>query len=205
MLTLLLPVTRAWSLDRVCAAIEASDLPRENCIVIQDAPGCDAWTDALSRLGFTVKPYVTGNDHPPVSRIDRRPRHVAMRRLSQHLVPDGPLLCLEDDVLVCPDIYARLSAIGPHATGVVYGRHECRIPVIYPLQRHRIVPRSGVEVVHGCGYNCLLTTGEAYRAATIGVSSGAVDEEHTAQLIPLRCDWGCVCGHLCEDGTVIAC
>ena len=59
------------------------------------------------------------------------------------------------------DVYARLSAAGPHASGVQIGRHEVRRPVVHGKN----VPGVGVEPIDGCGYGCLLTTGEAYKAA----------------------------------------
>lgn len=199
MLTVLLPVTRAWTRQEVIDHIAASDMPRDRCVVILDAPGCEEWIPSLEALGFAVAAHETGNDHPPAGRAERRARHRAMRRLSQSLVPDGPLLCIEDDVLVCPDIYARLSAVGGNATGVVIARHASRIPVIYPL-RSRM--GTGVESITGCGYNCLLTTGEAYKAAEVRDDGGAPDFEHTSQIRPLKVDWGCVCGHMTETGVL---
>jgi hypothetical protein len=199
LLTLLLPVIRAWTRAAVCGAIAVSDIPREKLLLILDAPGCEPWGDSLEALGFDVTTHATGNDYPSDDRIERRPRWREMRRLSQTLVPGGPLLCIEDDVIVCPDIYTRLSALGPHATGVVVDRGRGKTPVIYPL-RSRM--GKGIEGVEGCGYNCLLTTGEAYRSAVLGNGPGPADIEHTAQLRPLRVDWGCICGHLTEKGEL---
>lgn len=200
MLTVLLPVIRSWTCDAVCEALANSDIPRPSRVVlILDAPGCDEWIVKLARIGFGVNPHKTDNPYPPEGRVERRSRWRAMRKYSQQLVPDGPLLCVEDDVLVCPDFYARLSAIGPHATGVVVGRHGGRTPVIYPLK-----PRmgSGVQEIWGCGYNCLLTTGEAYRGAVLGDGPEPADVEHTSQIRPLRVDWGCICGHMTESGVL---
>lgn len=180
------------------AAISVSDIPKERLILIQDAPGCEAWEQALTDIGFRVELHITRNDYPPEDRLTRRPRHRSMVRYSQTLVPDGPLLCLEDDILVPPDIHARLSAIGPHATGIQIARHNSRRPVLYP----RTLMGTGIATVEGCGFGCLLTTGEAYRAAVLGDGPGPVDEELTAQLVPLHVDFGCVCGHLTKDGTL---
>jgi hypothetical protein len=123
-----------------------------------------------------------------------------MRRLSQTLVADGPLLCVEDDVLVCPDVYARLTAAGPHATGAIVARNGKNIPVVYPVRPYW---GEGVEPIEGCGYGALLTTGEAYRDAVLGDGHGPADREHTAQLRPLVVDWGCVCGHLTPEGVLL--
>jgi hypothetical protein len=84
-------------------------------------------------------------------------------------------------------------------TGVQVARHAVRIPVIYG---HAPKPGTGVEEVAGCGFGCLLTTGEAYKAATIGDGHGPVCKEVTAQLRPLRVDWGCVCGHMTTEGVL---
>lgn len=197
-MTLLLPVIRPWAMDAVVAAIAASDIPRERCMLIEDAPGCECWEPALDALGFSVIVYVTGSDYPPEGRLARRPRHRAMVKLSQTLVPDGPLLCLEDDILVPPDIFARLSAAGPNATGVQIARHESRRPVIYGKR----AMGTGVEEVEGCGIGCLLTTGEAYRAP-LGDGPGPVDLELTQQIRPLVVDWGCVCGHMTDSGVLL--
>lgn len=200
MLTVLLPVTRDWTLRPVCDAIAASDIPRESLVLLIDAPGCDEWFSELLMMGFNITVHRTGNGQPPAGRVARRTRHRAMRLLSQTLVPEsGPLLCLEDDILVPPDIYAKLSALAPHATGVQMDRHGSLRPVIYPLRRKC---GTGVELVQGCGHGCLLTTCEDYRAAEISDKDGAVDELHTSQLRPLYVDWSCVCGHLTASGVL---
>lgn len=122
-----------------------------------------------------------------------------MRRLTQTLVPDGPLLCLEDDTLVPRDVYSRLARVGSGSvTGVQVSRHEgINTPGIQGATR-----RHGIEPITSCGHYCLLTTGEAYRKAKI-LSRGAVDIEHTKQLPDLKVDWGCVCGHLLEGGDIL--
>ena len=198
-LCVFLPVIRDWTRETVCAAIAASDIPRGRLLLLLDAPGCEGWERSLSELGFHVEVTATGNGYPPEDRIERRSRWRAMRRFSQTLVPDGPTLFLEDDVLVCPDLYARLFAAGPNATGIVRGRYKGHHPVVYPLSSRC---GTGVEPIAGCGYNCLLTTGEAYRAALIGDGDGPTDFEHTSQVRPLVADWGCKCGHLTPNGTL---
>lgn len=200
MLTVLLPVTREWTRELVCAAIKASDIPRGRLILIVDAPGCEAWEQSLTGLGFAVEVRHTHNDDPPAGRLERRARHRAMRRLSQRLVPDGLLLSLEDDVLVPPDVYARLSAVGPHVTAAIRGRWGGNTPVVYPLRGQW---GRGVEAIEGCGYNCLLTTGEAYKAAGVRDLGGPADYEHTVQIRPLYVDWDCVCGHMTEHGVLM--
>ena len=200
MLTLLLPVIRPWTREAVCKAIGESDIPREECIVIFDAPGCGEWLMSLWQLGFHVHSYVRHNPYPPEGRVERRDRHRAMVKYSQSLVPDGPLLCLEDDVLVPPDIYARLRTLWPtNMTGVQVARHENRNPVVYPL-RHTY--STGLETVDGAGLGCLLTTGEDYRHALLGDGPGPVDYELTSQLHSLIIDWDCHCGHLTKDGVL---
>lgn len=194
--TLLLPVIRPWTRQQVVTSIEASDIPRGRCLLILDAPGCGQWARALEAIGFSVDVFATGNGYPPEGRIERRGRWRAMRKYSQTLVPDGLLLCLEDDTIVPPDVWARLSAVGPHVTGLQVARHEERWPVVFP---NRPKCGTGVERIDGCGYGCLLTTGEAYGAAHLGDGPGPADREHTAQLRPLSIDWGCVCGHITPE------
>jgi len=201
MTTLLLPVIRPWTREAVCAAIAASDIPREDCILVLDAPGCELWVESLQNLGFDLTLVFTDNPYPPEGRVDRRPRHREMVKFTQTLVPDGPLLCLEDDVLVPPDIYSRLTTLwGTNMTGVQVARHENRNPVVYPL-RHTY--STGLEPVEGCGLGCLMTTGEDYRHALLGDGPGPVDKELTSQLHPLVIDWDCICGHLTKDGVLL--
>ena len=199
MLTVLLPVTRPWARLAFCSALAASDVPRQRLILVADAPGCEGWADDLAALGFHVEAHYTNNPDPPPGREERRDRHRAMRRLTQALVYDGPLLCLEDDTIVPPDVYARLSAIAP-ATGVQVGRHESRAVGVY--RNGAPVIGEGIEDIDACGHYCLLTTGEAYRAATIP-AVGQVDTGHTAQIDGLRVDWDCVCGHLAQEGVLM--
>lgn len=200
MLTLLIPIIRPWTRELVCNAISESDIPREKCILILDAPGCKAWPVELAKLGFNVGYIETCNEFPPEGRVDRRPRHREMVKYSQTLIPDGPLLCLEDDVLVPPDIYDRLTLREPYSmTGVQVARHENRNPVVYPLRSEYSV---GHEFVEGCGLGCLMTRGEDYRAVLLGDGPGPVDYELTSQLNSLVIDWDCKCGHLTEDGVL---
>jgi len=194
-LTVLLPVIRDWTRERVIASIEASDIPREYLLLILDAPGCWEWQRDLDRIGFDVTAHPTGNEYPPEGRVDRRPRAREVVKLAQTLVPFGPLLCLEDDIIVPPDIYARLSAAGPNATGVQIARHESRRPVIYGKRRMG----TGIEAIDGCGFGCLLTTGEAYRRPMLGNGPGSADRELTTRIRPLVVDWECVCGHITRD------
>lgn len=200
-----MPVTRAWTRQQVMASIAASDIPRTSVILVADAPNIGPWDKDFADLGFDVSVYHTGNSTPPDShqlgndprRLVRMERHREMRRLTQRLVPDGPLLCIEDDGILPPDVFARLSAAGPNATGVQLGRHAKRTPgVIWPEKT------EGIANVGACGHYCLLTTGETYKAAPIP-EAGSVDLGHTASIRPLVVDWDCKVGHLTEDEGVL--
>jgi hypothetical protein len=201
MLTVLLPVTRDWTREAVIAALGASDIPRGDLLLVEDAPDLGKWKFALHDLGFNVAVTRTGNPSPPdtASPRPRRARQAAMRELTARLVPDGPLLCLDDDTLVPPDVYARLRVIGPHATAVQVGRYGTK-HVLCGVYRGGKPLRlgSGVESVEACGHYCLLTTGAMYRATCVA-------DPGTGQMKPiegLRVDWGCVCGHLTRDGAL---
>lgn len=203
-LTVLLPVTRPWALDAVCAAIAASDIPRERAIVYLDAPGCEPWVPALEGLGFEVDVVRAVMLMDPANdRIGRRRGHAAMRQITQGLVPDGPLLCLEDDSIVPPDVYARLSAIGPTATGVQRGRYDRRLG-LWVRGKNPVALGSGVEQIDACGLYCLFTTGEAYRApfAVTDAFGGAVDAAQTAPMRP-KVDWELIVGHLTREEIIV--
>lgn len=198
MLTVLLPVTRAWTREQVCAAIAASDIPRERLVLVLDAPGCEGWQGSLEALGFEVEVSATGNDLPPDGNpYKRRPRQEQMRSLTTRLVGDGELLCLDDDAIVPADVYARLSAIGPHACGVQVSRYGNKFCGVY--RNHRPLRRGrGVEAVEACGHYCLLTTGAMYRACAV-----AAPGRGEMRPIPgLRVDWDCICGHLTQRGVL---
>jgi len=198
MLTTLIPVTREWTREAVVAAIAASDIPRERLILVLDALGCEAWADALAGIGFDVNVTRTGSDAPSDDRMDRRVRHIAMREMTLPLVGDGPLLSLDDDTIVPPDAYARLSAAGKHATGVQASRWGSRKCGVYRNGRALFSRPSGVEPADYCGHYCLLTTGEMYRHT-------AVHAPHECYMKPipgLMVDWGCACGHLTREGVL---
>lgn len=198
-LQILLPVTRPWAKERVCRSLAASDIPRGEVILILDAPGCEGWEDALKEAGFAVKTVSTDNPEPPAGRLERRTRHREMRRLSQTLVHDGPLLVLEDDTLVPQDVFLKLSSSSGSVSGVQVGRHEGAQTVgIYGAETP-----YGVSPIESCGHYCLLTTGKEYKEAQIRNTNNPVDVDHTSQIRPLSVNWDVKCGHLLEDGSVL--
>ena len=197
MVTLLLPVTRAWTRGPVCAAIAESDIPRGLCILVLDVPECEEWGGTLFDLGFTVDTHLPELGPVPNDRLARRPRHNRMREFTLGLVPDGELLILDDDTIVPRDVYARLSAAGPHATGIQVSRHGNALCGVYRNGK-ALVRGRGIEPVDYCGHYCLLTTGEMYRRTATHKPS-----ECYMQPIPgLKADWDCVCGHLTERGVL---
>lgn len=210
---LLLPVTRTWSLPAVCEAIAASDIPRHECILIVDAPGCDAWKPSLESIGFTVREHKTGGAVPPEGRYERRGRHLAMRRLSQKLVSGNRLmLCIEDDTLVPPDVWSRLSAVLESgyeaASGLQRGRHgdaSCGVWKRHPISGFlRTFRPYTIASADACGHYCLMTTASAYAAAPIKPQpSEPIDIAHTKSLAPIGIDPAVFCGHLLPDGTVL--
>lgn len=197
MLTLLLPVTRSWTREAVCAAIEASDIPRERCILVLDAPDCLRWEASLRTLGFIVDTHLTFNPEPPTDRLARRIRHNAMREFTIGLVPDGPLLILDDDTIVPSDVYARLSACGPHSTGVQRSRWGSTRCGVY-RDGYALRPGTGVEDIDYCGHYCLLTTGEVYRETACHTP----DQCYMQPIEGLKVDWDCQCGHLTKEGVL---
>ena len=198
MLTVLLPVTRPWSRTPVCDAIARSDIPRGRLLLVLDATGCEEWERSLADLGFTVEVHATDLAEPvPNERLARRPRHSKMREFTLGIVPDGELLILDDDSLVPHDVYARLSAAGPHATGIQVSRHGNRFCGVYRGGR-ALRSGRGVEPVEQCGHYCLLTTGEMYRKT----ATHRPDQCYMQPIPGLKADWGCRVGHLTESGVL---
>lgn len=200
-LTILLPVTRPWTRQPICEAIATSDIPRGRVLLVLDTPGCEMWEESLRGIGFSVETHHTGIAEPvPSRRLARRPRHNKMREFTIGLVPDGELLILDDDTIVPPDVYARLKAAGPHATGIQVSRHGNMLCGVYRNGR-ALLAGTGVEPVDFCGHYCLLTTGAMYRKTALHKPS-----ECYMQPIPgLKADWDCVCGHLTERGVLYPC
>lgn len=199
--TLLLPVSRSWTREAVCEAIAASDVPRGTCLLVRDAPDVGPWADTLTGIGFTVTEHATpdAGTPPPDDRYERRERHARMRAFTTTLLEDSdePLLILDDDTIVPPDVFARLSAAGPHATAVQVSRWGNPLVGVYRNGRPLIAGR-GIEPVEHCGHYCLLTTKRAYRASAVH----APDECWMQPIPGLVADWDCVCGHLTPDGVL---
>ena len=202
---LLMPITRDWSRSVVMQAIAASDIPRCEALLIFDAP-CDedAWTGAFNAVGFCAFPVSTGNSQPPEGRIERRSRHLALRRFTQTLLSDTDelLLCLEDDSVVPVDVWSKLSKIGPTATGVQRTRHDGsnRVGIWQRGAQITYPPESGIANVSACGMYCLLTTCREYVQPFDG--PGAVDEAQTKHMAPVV-DWSCVVGHYTPTEGII--
>lgn len=199
-LTVLLPVTRPWTLVGFVDAIHESSIPRDDILLYIDGPDCGEWPDAMKQLGFDVTVAHGYSTPPPSGRESRRARHMLMRRMTQELVPDGLLLCLEDDSIVPPDVWERLTAIGPTATGVQRSRYDRSVGIW--RDGELVTPRgygSGTEKVQACGLYCLLTTGEDYRQpfGSDARFGGAIDAAQTVHMRP-TVDWDLIVGHLTE-------
>lgn len=206
---LFIPVTRPPD-ARVVASLVASDIPRE-AIVLIDSPSGEPWVKTLRSVGFTVTAYTTGNGRAPVSVDARRARHLQMRRHSQTLTRVcGRVLYLEDDGIVPPDVWSRLSAVLDSgyvaATGIETSRRgDLRAPGVW-LNRGdtwATVWPSVTQRVDACGHFCLMTEGETYARSFIVGTGEAIDRAHTRNLTPLACDPHVVVGHLADDGRVI--
>lgn len=206
---LFLPVTRPPD-PRVVASLVASDIPR-SAIVLVDSPHGAAWPKALMAAGFAVTAHNTGNCRAPVSVDARRARHLSMRRHSQTLTRDcGRVLYLEDDGIVPPDVWTRLTRLLDSgyvaATGIETSRRgELRAPGLW---LHRgdtwaTVWPSVASPVDACGHFCLLTDGATYARVFTPEYGEAIDRAHTRLLTPLACDPDCVVGHLLDDGRVV--
>lgn len=207
-----MPITRLWSLDAVLTALNASDIPRE-AILLFDAPYMDMWVKSFEAAGWRVRAYATGNDEPPLERVARRPRHLAMRLLSQELTKDcGRILYLEDDTLVPKDVWTRLSALldtgYKAASGVQRGRHGQPLCGVWRYNRDAnimdVFEPEGIVEADAVGHYCLMTTGDYY--ASIPIAPGAnepIDCAHTRHMAPIAVDSAVWCGHLLENGDII--
>ena len=210
---LFLPVTRIWSIEPVVAAFDASDIPKEVYLLL-DAPGCEGWADAFHERGWLTHTVATRNPDPPAGRLERRSRHRVMRTLSQEMTKNlGRVLYSEDDTLVPHDVWHRLSALldagYTAASGVQRGRHECNACGVWHWDREAnimdVFHPHGIEEADAVGHYCLMTTGAAYAAAPLSEHPNEpVDTGHTRRLAPIAVDSSIWCGHLKENGEIIA-
>lgn len=207
MLTILLPVTRDWTREAVCKALGASDIPRRNTntILVFDAPVDEKrWGESIYNLGFDIEMYSTGNTHPPDGLLPnvRRPRQAEMREFTTQIVDDGPLLTLDDDTIVPPNVYRRLSyaalAHAGHAAAIQVGRYVPDLCGVYRDGR-ALIEGHGIEPVDSCGHYCLLTTGEMYRQTAVPLDATSARMRPIPGLVA---DWDCVCGHLTREGVL---
>jgi hypothetical protein len=211
-MSLFIPVTRAWSRERVIAAFDASDIPKR-VILLLDAPGTWDWVDDFKARGWDVTTVVTHHSSPPADRLARRPRHLVMRRMSQFVTQDcGRILYSEDDTLVPPDVWTRLNALLDRgytaASGVQHGRYDHPYPGVWRWNREAgimdVFEPVGVEEADAVGHYCFLTTGAAYAAASINPHPDEpIDCAHTRQFAPIAVDGDVRCGHLLESGEVL--
>lgn len=195
------------------AALNASDIPR-SVVLLLDAPGCERWFDAFVSSGWNVTLVLTHNCEPPRDRETRRERHRQMRVMSQELLRGyDRILCTEDDTVVPPNVWSRLSSLMDEgymaASGVQYGRYGQRIPGVWRYNSYDgvfdpLFPETSAKEADAVGHYCLMTTGRAYAEAPIAPGPyEPIDISHTKHLTPIAVDWTMVCGHLLEDGTVI--
>jgi len=121
-------------------------------------------------------------------------------------------LCIEDDTLVPPDTWTRLSALLDKgytaASGVQYARHETKLPGIWYFNREAgimdvFVPEQVCEAA-AVGLYCLMTTGLEYGLRAIQPQPDEpIDCAQTRPFAPIAVDPAVLCGHLLESGEVI--
>lgn len=212
-LTVFAPFTRAWCVERFFAALAASDVPMGDALFVGYVDSDDdrlsrAVRDAALALPFASVVIHTSGFAPPAEKAGgnvRRPRHAMMRSASCALIPDGPLLLLEDDTLIPPDTYAKLSAVDADwVSGFEVGRWSDKCPGIWRIVGRRIYarPSSGVEAVDATGLYCALTTARVYRSAPWHTWDNAMGHdvyctnELTKQGYSLAADWSVECVHM---------
>lgn len=226
-LTVFCPFTRTWAVRPFFAALGASDVPFERARFVAyvdeaDRKLVDAVKAAARALPFaSVETHCSGVRPFPdaLGAVRRRIRHATMREASMTLVDDGPLLLLEDDTLIPPDTFARLSetlAGCDWAIGAEVGRWgTVRPPGVWHfvredgelVRKETVMPgTTATELVDATGFYCVLTTGAVYREMDCSTWSDMIglDTHATWRLTEagrrLMVDWRVPCIHITEGG-----
>lgn len=217
---LFLPVTRTDSahITRIVDAFDRSDIPR-SVLLYLDAPDTEQWIVEFSERGWDVAVRRSGNDTPPVERLDRWRRHFEMRRAVQSWIVEQKskyILLSEDDTIVPAHIWhdmtTTLKTIKnselPAVTGVQRSRYAghyigvmnksdagCYDPVPLGLN-------SGTQRVDSSGlYALMIRPEDMAHIETMWSVYEPIDRVITRQFKPLVVDTNVWCGHLLDNGA----
>lgn len=223
------PFTRRWCVTRFFASLAASDVPLHRCrltlyadtddpaLVTDLAAASEALPFAEIVLHYTA--WKAPAEFAPTR--ERRGRHGAMRTASAGLIPEADyLLLLEDDTLIPPDSWAKLTA-GMEGfewdagfdwvCGFEVGRWSCPCPGIWHLtetERRSARPGTGLEQVDATGFYLVLTTPELYRSRRWDYwdkdwgHDVSITWQMTLDGYKLGVDWSLRCVHMTEDGDL---
>lgn len=183
------PFTRAWPLERFFAMFEAIIFPNKSeyeLVFYVDTTdpatnlGVTEWATKHESEWGTFKIYYSDNPPPPdVALLQRRNRITNMKNHSREFIGDSDFVfCLEDDTLVPPNAFLKLlyqikrnSFIG-FVEGVEVGRWN--IPIIGAwrtdnfydpnvVQSVSPVHKYGMSEIHGGGFYCYITRTHLYK------------------------------------------
>jgi len=216
---LFMPITRLSTLEPVMAALNASDIPREACLLVDTTSDVvKPWVEAFHESGWSIYDVQCTNNFATTHEGTRGKRlaHLKMRRFSQAMTQNcGRVLYTEDDTLVTPDVWSRLSALLDKgylaASGVQRDRHGTDILGLwhYDKQTECFDPLSWTQEITGIveadavGHFCLMTTGQTYANAVISTTDTPIDRQHTFQMRPIAVDTAVWCGHIKPNGEVV--
>ena len=218
------PFTRRWCVERFFASLGASDVPLERCRLTLYIDSDDASLLRHATAEAEALPFAEIVLHytawaPPAEFAptrERRGRHGAMRSASAALIPDAKyLLLLEDDTLIPPDSWAKLTA-GLDAgydwvCGFEVGRWSCPCPGIWHIserERRSATPGTGLERVDATGLYLVLTTPELYRSRRWDFWDNAwghdvsITYQMTLDGYKLGVDWSLTCIHMTQEGDL---
>lgn len=226
-LTVFCPFTRPWAVKPFFEALKASDVPIEDAAFVAYVDSDDAALYAAVEEMALALPFRSvlirfSGWAPPGEKADvktRRRRQAIMRHTSQMLVGDGEVLLLEDDTLIPPDAYSKLTkSRGTYdwVIGTAVGRWGKRAIGAWHISMRDGVPiameslmvtdkRRHRERVDATGFYCVLTSAEVYRLLdlTTWTNEMAYDVYTTWQLTlagrTLGIDWTVPCVHTTES------
>jgi hypothetical protein len=228
-LTVVVPFTRPWAVDRFFDGLEASGVPVASSalLVYVDSDSGELYRAVRARAegGAWRSVWLHTTGWPPpeefANATRRRFRHCAMRLALRGLLPrEGLLLATEDDTLWPEGGYTRLAATyAQGAADIVSGWQVNRWGVVQPpgvwqidegppRKMIAVLPDGDASYVDAVGLYALLCDAAVYRALDFRTWDNAIGQDVSVTYAATRAgvrvlvDWHVGLGHMLERKVI---